>query len=147
MTTWIKHLEERGQQLKDRYVSKVEKEHWTKREVDMFQTDWKVTQAKDCTVRIVHPFCPHGSRGTANGRRVTFLPWFCALQKDLSTLEIPEGRTWEELSAVHRDLVARPRTPLGHSVNYGRIPFKFPVAVKLHLSNPISQALMHKALG
>jgi hypothetical protein len=53
-----------------------------------------------------------------------------------------EGGIWEELAAAHRDLTAGPTILSGYSINYGRIPYVFLVAVKFVLDNLVSKALI-----
>jgi len=140
---WYQMMVDRGCELPGGFVSRITNKHWTDAERAEFKTDWSRQIAGNCTVRISSPTLPHGSRGTApEGHRITWLPWFCGIEQDHSTLEMEEGGTWEELAAAHRDLIAGPATPSGHSVNYGRIPYAFPAAVEFVLDNPVSKALV-----
>lgn len=143
MRKWYQMMVDRRCELPGGFVSKITNKHWTDAEKATFKTDWTRQVAGDCVVRISSPTLPHGSRGTApEGHRITWLPWFCGIEDDHSTLEMEEGGTWEELAAAHRDLIAGPATPSGHSVNYGRIPYAFPAAVEFVLDNPVSKALV-----
>lgn len=64
------------------------------------------------------------------------------MQKDLETLEIAEGGTWEDLSKAHRDLTAGPATPSGLANRYGPIPYAFPAAVPVMGISAVSDALV-----
>jgi hypothetical protein len=48
----------------------------------------------------------------------------------------------EDLRIAHRDLTALPKTPSGLSNMYGKIPYRFPAAVRLEPVGPIQAALV-----
>lgn len=139
---WMEDNNARGSPLGDGHIAKILPAMWTKADIDKFQTDFQRQVAPDCTIRITHPLNFHGSEGKADSIRMTMLPWYCGIEADHSTLEIPEGGTWEQLAQAHRDLWVGPASPSGHSVNYGKLPFPFPTNVSAHMSHPISQALI-----
>ena len=70
------------------------------------------------------------------------LPWFVGLQDDLSTLEVAEAGTWEQLRDAHMSLSAGPASPSGLANRYGVILFRFPAAVEINELGALSNALV-----
>jgi hypothetical protein len=57
-------------------------------------------------------------------------------------LEVHNRGTLEDLRIAYRDLIAPPKTPSGLSNMYGKIPYRFPAAVRLEPIGPIQAVLV-----
>lgn len=123
-------------------VSRIEREHWNDEDAEFFDTDWTPTPCKAGEVRVTDPGLPHGSTGPATMVRRTMLPWYCAIQDDHSTMEVPEMGTWTELSTAHRDLLMGPYSPSGKPNTFGAVPYPFPAATHLPITSALSLALV-----
>jgi hypothetical protein len=139
---WLKRMEQRNVPLGDGFVHKVTEAHFNQDDAKHFNTDWTKVPCKEGEARITHPLLPHGSTGPATATRRTMLPWYVKIQADRETLEIQESGTLKELAEAHATLLPGPVTPSGHSVNYGKIPFAAPFAVKVLLDDEISRCLV-----
>ena len=138
---WAERLAKRGHSSKA-YVERISPYMFTEEDASRYGISWTPVPTSRGAVRITMPGIPHGSTGPSTRVRRTILPWFVGLQKDLETLEIAEGGTWEDLSKAHRDLTAGPATPSGLANRYGPIPYAFPAAVPVMGISAVSDALV-----
>jgi hypothetical protein len=139
---WLERMEQRNVPLGDGFVHKVTEAHFNQGDAQHFNTNWTKVPCKEGEARITHPLLPHGSTGPATATRRTMLPWYVKIQADRETLEIQESGTLKELAEAHATLLPGPVTPSGHSVNYGRIPFAAPFAVRVLLDDELSRCLV-----
>lgn len=96
--------------------------------------------------RITMPEIIHGSTATKGNKvRRTVLPWFVGVKENGESLDNEESDKWSHLAAAHIRLVAPALTASGLPNRYGPIPYRFPAATHLHLTNPISNALVCRA--
>ncbi|OAK93360.1 hypothetical protein IQ06DRAFT_178379, partial [Phaeosphaeriaceae sp. SRC1lsM3a] len=119
-----------------------DEEHWPAEiQNKLPNVQWKKIICKKGDVRITDPRLPHGSTGPATRRRRTMLPWLVLVHDDMTTMEIPEMGSYQEIAAAHQNLTAAPRTPSGHANMYGGIKWAFPGDVQPIYSSAISRAV------
>lgn len=70
------------------------------------------------------------------------LPWLVGVQDDLSTLDLAEGGTWEELHNAHVRMLAGPTSPSGFPNIFGAISSRFPASVEITGLGGVSDALV-----
>ena len=141
LAQWWERVLQRGPQ-KDGYVFRITDQMFSEDDAKVLGINWKEVPCKRGEARITLPHLPHGANGPAHHTRRTMLPWFVSLQDDMTTLEMVESGTWEELSAAHRDMVSPKSTPSGLANRYGSIPYKFPAAVEISGLSSLSDALV-----
>jgi len=96
-------------------------------------------------VRVSMPHLPHGSTGPASIDRRTMLPWYAFEGNDAGDMESQDTGSWEELAAAHRDMVAPPSTPSGHTNRYGLMVAPFLANCPLDGLGPLSDCLVGRA--
>ncbi|KAJ5107262.1 hypothetical protein N7456_003937 [Penicillium angulare] len=127
----------------DDFVQGMKPWMWTTEHAQMFNTDWQkeICQAGD--VRLSLPTIPHGSTCNATITRRSILPWYVAVQADLTTLETPESGSWEEISAAHRDMMGAPKTPSGlSSALHSPVDIPFPASIRLPPQSQIANCII-----
>jgi hypothetical protein len=141
---WIGLMEKRKCMPGDGHVNGILPEHWTSEEEKILKTRWTKVPCKAGDVRVSQPTLPHGStdKNSKMKLRRTLLPWYVRIQDDGETLEIPESGTYSALAEAHREKIGGPSTPSGHTVRYGKIPYRFPAAVELDSLNAVGAALV-----
>jgi hypothetical protein len=87
----------------DTFVHKLTEQMYTKDDAAQVGIEWTSVPCRRGEVRVTLPHIPHGSHGPATGTRRSMLPWFVGLQGDLSTLEVAESGTWDQLRDAYRD--------------------------------------------
>jgi hypothetical protein len=144
LRAWMQLLKGRkGAALKSNFIHAIKDQHFTQEDaVKLGLSYWTSVPCERGEVRITHPALPHGSTGPMEIDRKTILPWFVEIQEDHSMLEVPEGGTWEELSAAHRDLTMAPKSPSGKPNIYGGIPYTFPASCAITTGSAVSDALL-----
>jgi hypothetical protein len=119
-----------------------DKEHWPEELENRFpNVRWKKTIGRVGDVRISDPRLPHGSTGPATKVRRTVLPWFVRVHEDMTTMEIPEMGSYDEIAMSHHKLTAAPKTPSGHANMYGGVKWAFPGDVNPVYTSPIVRAV------
>jgi hypothetical protein len=119
-----------------------EKADWPEEVQDRFpNVKWKKHVCKPGQVRISDPRIPHGSTGDATSVRRTMLPWFVRVHDDMTTMEVPDMGSYQEIATAYQQCTAAPKTPSGHSNRYGGVNWAFPGDIVPHFTSAISRAV------
>jgi hypothetical protein len=125
------------------YIEKWDdKVDWPKAIADQHpQVQWKKHPCPQGWVRISDPRLPHGSTGPATIKRRTMLPWFVQVHHDMTTMEMPDMGSYQEIATAFQQCTAAPKTPSGHSNRYGGIKWAFPGDQPPVFTSAISRAV------
>jgi hypothetical protein len=115
---------------------------YTKDDAKEFGIEWTSVPYRRGDVRVTLPHIPHGAHRPSTRTRRTMLPWFVGLQDNMSTLEIVESGTWEQLRDAYIGLTASPASPSGLPNRYSVIPFRFTATVEISGLAAISDVLV-----